>query len=162
MRKQWTKKQIVYFWEKRHLKVNWPLSSRIYISITLGILLKLIFCEKGTKFLRNHHLRFVLCSNGQIYSRDFAKFRGLLRIYELYLPDSKEGVACATFEFVLFKGLKLMSSSASSSSSASERWKSSSELLSLVKVSKFQNDLWMSSYLSKNQQTFLQDFCPSL
>ena len=52
-----------------------------------------------------------------------------------YVPDSKEGVACATFEFVLFKGLKSMSSSASSSSSASERWKSSSVLLSLVVTS---------------------------
>ena len=81
----------------------------------------MIFCEKGTTFLQNHHLRFALCGNGQIYSGNFAKFRGLLRMYKLYLPDSKEGVACATFEFVLFKGLKLMSSSASSSSSASER-----------------------------------------
>ena len=38
------------------------------------------------KFLRNLHRKFVLCSNGQIYGRDFAKFCGLLRIYELY-PD---------------------------------------------------------------------------
>ena len=35
--------------------------------------------------MRNLHCRFVLCSNGQIYVRDFAKFCGLLRIYELYL-----------------------------------------------------------------------------
>ena len=34
--------------------------------------------------MRNHHLRFVLCSNDQIYGGDFAKFCGLLRIYELY------------------------------------------------------------------------------
>ena len=33
--------------------------------------------------MRNLHGRFVLCSNGQIYSGDFAKFCGLLRIYEL-------------------------------------------------------------------------------
>ena len=46
-------------------------------------LVKLRFCEKNTKILQNHHLRFVLCSIGQIYSGDFAKFRGLLRIYEL-------------------------------------------------------------------------------
>jgi hypothetical protein len=39
-------------------------------------IIKLRFCEKGTKFLRNHHLRFVLCSNGQIYRGDFAKFCG--------------------------------------------------------------------------------------
>ena len=31
------------------------------------------------KLLRNHHLRFVLCSDGQIYGGDFAKFCGLLR-----------------------------------------------------------------------------------
>ena len=34
--------------------------------------------------MRNHHLRFVLCSNGQIYGGDFAKICGLLKIYELY------------------------------------------------------------------------------
>ena len=41
-----------------------------------------IFWE-GHKILRKLHLRFVLCSNCQIYSGDFAKFCGLLRIYEL-------------------------------------------------------------------------------
>ena len=35
--------------------------------------------------MRNLHRRFVLCSNGQIYGGDFAKFCGLLRIYELYI-----------------------------------------------------------------------------
>ena len=34
--------------------------------------------------MRNLHRRFVLCTNGQIYGGDFAKFCGLLRIYELY------------------------------------------------------------------------------
>ena len=38
--------------------------------------LKLRFSEKDTQFLRNHHLRFVLCSNRQIYG-------SLLKIYEL-------------------------------------------------------------------------------
>ena len=32
----------------------------------------------------NLHCRFVLCNNGQIYRGDFAKFCGLLRMYELY------------------------------------------------------------------------------
>ena len=41
-----------------------------------------IFWE-GHKFLRNLHRRFVQCGNGQIYGGDFAKFCGLLRIYEL-------------------------------------------------------------------------------
>ena len=35
--------------------------------------------------MQNLHRRFVLCSKGQIYGGDFAKFCGLLRIYELYL-----------------------------------------------------------------------------
>ena len=39
--------------------------------------------SEGHKILRNLHLRFVVCSNGQIYGRDFEKFCGLLRIYEL-------------------------------------------------------------------------------
>ena len=43
---------------------------------------KFIYSEKATIFLRNLHRRFVLCSNGQIYGGDFAKFFGLLRIYE--------------------------------------------------------------------------------
>ena len=43
-----------------------------------------MFSEKDIKILRNHHLRFVLYSNGQIYGGDFAKLCGLLRIYELY------------------------------------------------------------------------------
>ena len=34
--------------------------------------------------MRNLYCRFVLWSNGQIYGGDFAKFCGLLRIYELY------------------------------------------------------------------------------
>ena len=50
----------------------------------LSITLNLRFCEKGTRILRNHHLGFVPCSNRQIYGGDFAKFCGLLRIYELY------------------------------------------------------------------------------
>ena len=46
-----------------------------------------MYSEKVTIFiLRNlHRRRFVLCSNGQIYDGDFAKFCGLLRIYELYV-----------------------------------------------------------------------------
>ena len=47
--------------------------------------IKFIYSEKreGHKILRNLHCRFVLCSNGQIYCGDFAKYCGLLRIYEL-------------------------------------------------------------------------------
>ena len=55
----------------------------IWIQVVV-ILLKLRFYEKDTKNLRNNHIRFVLCSNSQIYDGDFAKCRDLLRIYELY------------------------------------------------------------------------------
>ena len=44
-----------------------------------------IFWE-GHKILRNLHCRFDRHYIGQIYCGDFAKFCGLLRIYELYLP----------------------------------------------------------------------------
>ena len=43
-----------------------------------------IFWE-GLKVLRNLHRRFDHYYIGQIYSGDFAKFCGLLRIYELYI-----------------------------------------------------------------------------
>ena len=42
-----------------------------------------IFWE-GHKILQNLHLTFVLCSASQKYVKDFAKFCGYLRIYELY------------------------------------------------------------------------------
>ena len=46
-----------------------------------------IFWE-GHKILRNLHPRFVLCSASQIYSGDFVKFCGRLRIHELYLHST--------------------------------------------------------------------------
>ena len=45
--------------------------------------IKVHIFREGHNFLRNLHRRFVLCSNGQIYVGDFAKFCGRLRIYEL-------------------------------------------------------------------------------
>ena len=50
------------------------------------MLLKVHIFWEGHKILRNLHCRFVLCSASQIYSGDFAKFCGLLKICELYLP----------------------------------------------------------------------------
>ena len=44
-----------------------------------------IFWE-GHKILWNLHQLFVLCTASQIIGGDFAKFCGLLRIYELYHP----------------------------------------------------------------------------
>ena len=40
---------------------------------------KFIYSEKA-KYFAKLPLRFVLCSNGQIYGGDFAKLGGLLRI----------------------------------------------------------------------------------
>ena len=49
------------------------------------------------KILQNLHLRFILCSTGQIYGEDFAKFCGILRIYELYMTDSIKKIVIRTF-----------------------------------------------------------------
>ena len=45
-----------------------------------------IFWE-GHKVLRNLHQLFVLRTASQIIAGDFAKFCGLLRIYEFYIPS---------------------------------------------------------------------------
>ena len=47
--------------------------------------LKFIYSEKATKFLRNLPLTFDHSTYSQKLVEDFAKFCGLLRIYELYL-----------------------------------------------------------------------------
>ena len=70
----------------------------IWIQVVV-ILLKLRFCEKATKVLGNHQLKFVLCSNGQIFSGDFAKLCGLLRIYELYIIVVSKVVSIYFFKF---------------------------------------------------------------
>ena len=46
-------------------------------------LLKFIYFEKATKYLRNLHLTFDYSTYSQKLDEDFAKFCGLLRIYEL-------------------------------------------------------------------------------
>ena len=46
--------------------------------------LKFIYSEKATKILRNLPLTFDYSTYGQKLREDFAKFCGLLRIYELY------------------------------------------------------------------------------
>ena len=61
--------------------------SELYVPLELWILkqyVKVHIFWEGHKILRNLHCSFVLCSNGQIYGGDFAKFCGLLWIYELY------------------------------------------------------------------------------
>ena len=44
---------------------------------------KFIYSEKATKILRNLPLTFDYSTYGQKLEEDFAKFCGLLRIYEL-------------------------------------------------------------------------------
>ena len=48
---------------------------------------KFIYSEEATNFLQNLLRRFVLCRNGQLYGGDFAKFCGLLKIYELQIKS---------------------------------------------------------------------------
>ena len=59
-------------WEKRVYQRS--------LGITKG---KIQIFLEGHHFLRNLHCRFVLCCIGQIYSGDFAKLCGLIRLYEL-------------------------------------------------------------------------------
>ena len=47
------------------------------------IMLKFICSDDATKFCEISTLEWFVGSNGQIYGGDFAKFCGLLRIYEL-------------------------------------------------------------------------------
>ena len=58
---------------------NMNINGRMRLSFTIKVY---IFWE-GHKILRNLHLNFVLCSASQKWGEDFAKFCGLLRIYEL-------------------------------------------------------------------------------
>jgi len=50
-----------------------------------GTFLKFIHSKKATKILLNLPLTFDYSTYGQKLEEDFAKFCGLLRIYELYL-----------------------------------------------------------------------------
>ena len=52
--------------------------------ITRFWILKFIYSEKATKFLWNLPLTLDYSTYGQNLGEDFAKFCGLLRIYELY------------------------------------------------------------------------------
>ena len=57
-----------------------------YFHMIILFLLEFIYFEKATKFceISTVVLSSHLCSNGQIYFGDLAKFSGLLRIYERY------------------------------------------------------------------------------
>ena len=57
------------------------------------LFIKFIYSEKATKVLRNLPLTFDHSTYSQKLVEDFAKFCGLLRIYELYLK------ACLTYQF---------------------------------------------------------------
>ena len=56
----------------------------MFRAIPLGsAVVKFIYSEKATKILRNLPLTFDYSTYGQKLGEDFAKFCGLLRIYEL-------------------------------------------------------------------------------
>ena len=65
--------------------INYQMNIKFFLTSWLQkkLLNKVHIFWEGHKILRNLPCRFVLCSNSQIYGRDFAKFCGLLRIYEL-------------------------------------------------------------------------------
>ena len=65
-------------------------SRRIFV-----FLIKFIYCEKATKFCEIYtNYIFVLCTASQIIGGDFAKFCGLLRIYELYVEVCRSDFFC--------------------------------------------------------------------
>ena len=79
-RQKWFMSKSAYV-TAEHFKLN--LTSLYHIPV-LSFSKYHIFWE-GHKILRNLHYRFVLCSKGQIYGGDFAKFCVFLWwIYELY------------------------------------------------------------------------------
>ena len=82
----------------KYFTVYLNVSSQQYCAM---MVLKVHIFWESHKFLQNLHHRFVLCSNGQIYGGDFAKFCGLLRIYELYKLFSRHSwyIAIAHIHF---------------------------------------------------------------
>ena len=65
-----------------------------------------IFWE-GHKILRNLHQLFILCTASQIIGGDFAKFCGLLRIYELYQGLNHQAMVIYHNELIIFVNVKL-------------------------------------------------------
>ena len=63
---------LIFSWVPSYMRLN------VFLSIPNKAKEKKMFKVhifwEGNKFLRNLHSRFVLCSNSQIYGRDFAKF----------------------------------------------------------------------------------------
>ena len=58
-----------------------------YKLILLYVLINFMYSEKATKFCEISTVDLTGTTYiGQIYCGDFAKFCGLLRIYELYVP----------------------------------------------------------------------------
>ena len=54
-------------------------------------LIKFIYSEKAMQFCEISTVGLSNVCNGQIYGGDFAKFCGLIRIYELYYSPSYPG-----------------------------------------------------------------------
>ena len=64
------------------VNISYPLMTQP-LRKAVNMMLKFIYVEKATKFLRNLPLNFDYSTYGQKLGEDFAKFCGLLRIYEL-------------------------------------------------------------------------------
>ena len=61
-----------------------PFTKNTVLLVIFFSALKFIYSEKATKILQNLPLTFDYSTYGQKLGEDFAKFCGLLRIYELY------------------------------------------------------------------------------
>ena len=78
-----------YSWSRKEFFLLLFFFSLLLVRDTLSLsFLKVHIFWEGHKILRNLHRRFDRYYIGQIYSGDFAKLCGLLRIYELfYVPN---------------------------------------------------------------------------
>ena len=79
--KKFRKYEIVIKYVSKHSSVqdSW----KHVMSMLTSHLIKVHIFWEGHKILRNLHQLFVLCNASQIIAGDFAKFCGLLRLYEL-------------------------------------------------------------------------------
>ena len=65
-------------------------------------LVKFIYSEKATKFCEIFPLLLTVCTEVKSKREDFAKFCGLLRIYELYGTSSAISLPSASFDLFCF------------------------------------------------------------
>ena len=66
-----------------HLDLYFQMKINLRHGYVKSTVIKFIYSEKATKIVRNLPLTFDYSTYGQKLGEDFAKFCGLLRIYEL-------------------------------------------------------------------------------